>query len=339
VDRTEESSAILSICTGIRGLERGVERAGANIRVVAYVEIEAFICFNLVAAMESGLLAPAPIWTDLKTFPFEQFRGKIHGIIGGYPCQPFSVAGDRNGESDPRHLWPFIKCGIEAVKPIWCFFENVPGHLSLGYQAVREDLQQLGYRVEEGIFSAEEVGAPHQRKRLFILAILGNTNFNRMRRRPSHSQTGEEGSNQIETSGRELANTNRAEPGRKFGKILDPAGETEGETSREHGEWLRSESGDSSKSISYTNSEGLERREEQSTWEQQAIERSCGQNRFPASPGTEQYEWEEPRTTEPGVGCTAHGYNFREDLLRALGNGVVEQTAELAFKTLLKKLI
>jgi DNA (cytosine-5)-methyltransferase 1 len=96
VDHTKPPS-ILSICTGMRGLERGLERVIGNITVAAYVEIEAFIIYNLVKQMEQGVVAPAPVWTDLKTFPGPSFHGKIHGIVGGYPCQPFSLAGKRGG--------------------------------------------------------------------------------------------------------------------------------------------------------------------------------------------------------------------------------------------------
>lgn len=97
MDNPFQSPAVLSFCAGLLGLERGLERAIGKLNVAAYCEIEAFICENLVAGMETGFLAPAPIWTDAKTFPAQHFHGKIHGIIGGYPCQPFSTAGKRMG--------------------------------------------------------------------------------------------------------------------------------------------------------------------------------------------------------------------------------------------------
>jgi DNA (cytosine-5)-methyltransferase 1 len=118
VDHPFKSPAVLSLCTGMRGLERGLERAIGPTRTVAYVEIEAFIIENLVRQMEQGVLAPTPVWTNLKTFPAEQFHNKIHGITGGYPCQPFSVAGKRAGTEDPRHLWPSILSIIRATNPI-----------------------------------------------------------------------------------------------------------------------------------------------------------------------------------------------------------------------------
>ena len=115
-------------------------------------------------------MEPAPIWTDLKTFPWSSFRDRVDILTGGYPCQPFSSAGKRAGKEDPRHLWPWIADGIRILRPRVCFFENVEGHISLGLSSVISDLEELGYKVSWGIFSASEVGAPHQRKRVFILA-------------------------------------------------------------------------------------------------------------------------------------------------------------------------
>ena len=117
-------------------------------------------------------MEPAPIWTDLKTFPWAEFRDRVDILTGGYPCQPFSAAGKRLGTEDPRHLWPFIASGIRLLQPRMCFFENVEGHISLGLREVIGELDSMGYKVSWGIFSAREVGAPHQRKRVFIMAYL-----------------------------------------------------------------------------------------------------------------------------------------------------------------------
>ena len=166
----DNTQNIISFCTGYGGIELGLRRAGVDVRTVVNVEIEAFCCANLAAKIEEGRMDDAPIYTDLKTFPARIFRGKIHGIIGGYPCQPFSSAGKRKGEKDPRHLWPYIREHVRAVRPLWCFFENVRGHTSMGLWRVLSDLEEDGYRTEWGLFSAEETGAPHQRIRCFILA-------------------------------------------------------------------------------------------------------------------------------------------------------------------------
>ena len=160
----------VSLCAGYGGIDLGLKRAIPGLRSVALCEIEAFAIANLVAKMEAGLMDPAPVWTNLKTFPWAEFRGRVDILSGGYPCQPFSSAGKRLGKGDPRHLWPYIADGIDSMRPQICFFENVEGHISLGLPDVIEDLAGLGYRTTWGIFSASEIGAPHQRKRVFILA-------------------------------------------------------------------------------------------------------------------------------------------------------------------------
>ena len=167
---TTKTITHLRLCAGYGGIELGLQRIFHALRTVALCEIEAFACANLVAKMEAGLLDPAPIWSDLKTFPWKMFRGKVDILTSGYPCQPFSAAGKRLGQNDPRHLWPFIADGIRILQPRVVYFENVDGHISLGLREVIEELGKLGYKATWGIFSAREVGAPHQRKRVFILA-------------------------------------------------------------------------------------------------------------------------------------------------------------------------
>ena len=125
----------LSLCTGYGGLDLGLKRAINSVRTIAYVEIEAFQCANLVSKMEKGWLDAAPIWTNLKTFPWKSFRGKVDILSGGFPCQPFSSAGKRAGDEDPRHLWPHIKRGIEIVRPSIVFMENVQGIINSKLQS------------------------------------------------------------------------------------------------------------------------------------------------------------------------------------------------------------
>ena len=166
---TEKLPTLVSFCSGYAGIERGLELAGAGHRTIAYVEIEAFAVENLVQKMERGLIPAAPIYTNLKTFPAEIFRNKVDIITGGYPCQPFSQAGKR-AKDDPRNLWKYIRKHIEAIRPNRALFENVEGHISLGLSTVTSDLEEDGYDATWGIFSAREVGAHHQRKRVFIMA-------------------------------------------------------------------------------------------------------------------------------------------------------------------------
>lgn len=172
---TTKTIAHVSLCAGYGGIDLGLKRAIPGLRTIAFSEIEAYACANLVAKMEAGLLDAAPIWTDVKTFPWESFRDRVDLLSGGYPCQPFSCAGKRIGADDPRHLWPHIARGIALMRPKICFFENVEGHISIGLREVIVDLESMGYRSTWGIFSAEEVGAPHRRKRVFILADRGSS--------------------------------------------------------------------------------------------------------------------------------------------------------------------
>jgi DNA (cytosine-5)-methyltransferase 1 len=91
-------------------------------------------------------------------------------LTAGYPCQPFSVAGNRQGSNDARHLWPYIKKAISVLRPRWIVLENVRGHLSLGFKEVLQDLAQIGYDARWQIVRASDVGAPHQRARLYVVA-------------------------------------------------------------------------------------------------------------------------------------------------------------------------
>ena len=176
----------LDICTGSGMLGLGIKTAIPQLRTVAYVERESYAAASLVARMEDQALDRAPIWDDVTTLSspeFLEFLQLFRPLIvsGGYPCQPFSLAGKRLGEDDPRHLWPHIARFLEAHRPECCFFENVAGHLSLGFDAVVSDLERLGYRVAAGLFSAEEVGATHRRERLFILAVRKNGGLGELR--------------------------------------------------------------------------------------------------------------------------------------------------------------
>nr|WP_202489767.1 DNA cytosine methyltransferase [Streptomyces sp. SID8381] len=91
-------------------------------------------------------------------------------LTGGYPCQPFSVAGRRKGTADERHIWPYIADALRVLRPRVAVFENVAGHLRLGFSDVLADLAALGFNAEWTTVRASDVGAPHQRERLFILA-------------------------------------------------------------------------------------------------------------------------------------------------------------------------
>ena len=95
-------------------------------------------------------------------------------LTGGYPCQPFSAAGQRKGTTDDRHLWPYVREAISEMSPSLVVLENVFGHLSLGFDEVLADLQLLNYETRWTIIRASDIGAPHHRARLFMLATKGN---------------------------------------------------------------------------------------------------------------------------------------------------------------------
>ncbi|WP_074963583.1 DNA cytosine methyltransferase [Aliiroseovarius crassostreae] len=160
----------ISLCAGVAGLDLGLHIAEPGYRTVCYVERNSFAAATLVARMADTSLAPALLWDDLKTFDGRPWRGRIHILTAGYPCQPFTLSGLRKGEDDPRHLWPEVARIADEIRPEWLFFENVPGHLTLGLQDVCRDLQGMGYRVAARVVSAAEVGGSHTRERLFILA-------------------------------------------------------------------------------------------------------------------------------------------------------------------------
>lgn len=161
----------LALCAGVGGLELGLKLAiGDNYRTVGYVEREAYAAAVIVARMDDEAMDRAPIWDDISTFDGRPWRGVVDLISAGYPCQPFSVAGKRQGTNDPRHLWPHVARIIRECEPIQVFLENVGGHLSIGFREVAEELRGMGYEVAAGLFTAKEVGLLHNRERLFALA-------------------------------------------------------------------------------------------------------------------------------------------------------------------------
>ena len=179
MDSSKELPTVISFCTGMGGLERGLEIGrGSQHQLLACVEREAYACRLLVQKMESGELSPCPIWTDLTTFPSYLFRDSVDIITGGYPCQPFSVANTKaKGSEDERYLFDDIIRHIKAIRPSVLFFENVEGYINRGLQQDLCKLEEAGYKSTWGIFSTAEVSVSasypqglHQRKRVFILS-------------------------------------------------------------------------------------------------------------------------------------------------------------------------
>ena len=233
----------ISLCTGYGGIDLGLKRAIGKVRTITYVEIEAFVIENLVSKIESGHLDAAPIFTDLKRFPWRKFARRVDILSGGFPCQPFSSAGAKNADTDPRHLWPYITKGIrELERPAIVFFENVEGILSSKLKGtdwpdpegtpillhILRELERLGYNATASLFSASEIGAPHQRKRLFILGVRsdlsneGRERVNRLLKRFSEESTELENSDNIRGESLNIQGSSEAfESGGVLSKVSD----------------------------------------------------------------------------------------------------------------------
>jgi DNA (cytosine-5)-methyltransferase 1 len=151
-----------SLCTGYGGLDMAVE-AYFNAKTVWCAEIDKHA--SKLIEQRFGYLNHG----DLSKIDWASVE-RIDILTAGYPCQPFSVAGNRQGSNDARHLWTYIKQAISVLRPTYIVLENVRGHLSLGLKEVLSDLANAGYDARWQIIRASEVGAPHQRARLFIVA-------------------------------------------------------------------------------------------------------------------------------------------------------------------------
>ena len=164
----------IELCAGYGGFTLGLRDYG--IRTVAYVERDSYAAATLVARMAEQRLDQAPIWDDLCTFDGTAWRGRVDLITAGFPCQPFSTAGNQRGVDDERWIWPNIARIIADVRPRYVFLENVTGLIRAGLAHVLTDLAALGFDAEWGVLSAAAVGAPHRRQRVWILADASGIN-------------------------------------------------------------------------------------------------------------------------------------------------------------------
>lgn len=165
------------------GVRAGLEHLGQRSHVVAYVERDAFAAATMLTRMEEQSMEPAPIWCgdagELE-LELEPFAGRVAGIVAGFPCQPWSLAGEQRGEDDERWLWPLIRRAHCALRSGFMFLENVPGLVSGGgLAAILGDLARLGLDAEWCRVRARDVGAAHERERIFILAHAGGAGLPR----------------------------------------------------------------------------------------------------------------------------------------------------------------
>ncbi len=156
----------LDLFSGIGGFALAAQWAG--IETVAFCEIDDF-CGKVLNKNFSSI----PIHKDIKTLDGRDYAG-IDIITGGYPCQPFSVAGSQKAQDDDRHLWPEMRRIIAQAKPTWVICENVYGHIALGLDSVLHDLESIGYACQPFVIPALAAGANHNRERVFVVAYAAS---------------------------------------------------------------------------------------------------------------------------------------------------------------------
>lgn len=152
----------LSLFSGIGGLDIAAEWAG--FKTVAFCERDEF-CQKVLRKHWPDVR----IFDDVRTIDTNELP-RIELLHGGYPCQPFSTAGNRRGEADERHMWPHMLRVVQELKPRWFVGENVKGHITLGLDTVCDDLEREGYTVRAVCIPACAIGSVHRRERVFVLA-------------------------------------------------------------------------------------------------------------------------------------------------------------------------
>jgi DNA (cytosine-5)-methyltransferase 1 len=237
---------------------------------------------------------------------------KVDVICGGYPCQPFSTAGKRNGEEDPRHLWPWVREAISELRPHYAILENVRGHLSLGGLSVIGELASIGYDAEWRVISAASVGANHKRDRIVIVAYPDNAmaatitgvgmeseTIPNLRMWPTHM--GKRGSENAD---------------QRMGRDND-----------------RLDNGQNSQGRSRSGPKCTHTQARENGWTNGSVLKvQCWAEAIGRMEGSGWQWWE----TEPDVGRVAHGIPSRVDRLRGLGNAVVPQVAEIVGRLIME---
>jgi len=317
--------AHVDLCSGIGGFALGFERAGLS-KPVQFCDIEPWSRRVL-----SKHWPDVPIAEDVKELARDPDRNVFDCDIlsAGYPCQPFSVAGNQKGAEDDRHIWPYIREIVAHKRPAWCVFENVYGHIGLGLDQVLFDLESEGYTSRTFVVPACGVDAPHRRDRLWIVA---NTDSNDGRHisstKPSERETrleyrgGGDGQPVRET---EQIVADTVSP-RSQARQSDRLGNQHGS----QGDQGQSESSSSEIHVADADSARLQGRQNARDTSQgwaQRKEQSPRRNKR-----TDGQNW----PVEPSVGRVAHGIPKRVDRLRGLGNAIVPQIAQRIGETIRK---
>ena len=311
----------LSLFSGAGGGLLGTKLLGW--RHVGYVEYERYCQQVIAQRIKDGILSEAPIFGDVREFvqsgAAKKYKGFVDVVTAGFPCQPFSVAGKRKGKEDERNMWPSTIQIIRDVQPRYALLENVPGLLNSGYfQEILGSLAQAGYDAKWIVLGADDVGAPHRRKRLWIKA----TSQDPKRGRCVHWEHEEERVQVREQW--EPGSGSRERVPREASNVADTKSEQCNVSDNHTGVSMEreqvSESGDSSRSdrIPNASSERLE------GWESSVRE----SEEHSSSSGS--CWW----STEPNVGRVAHGVASRVDRLKAIGNGQVPLVVAQAWEIL-----
>jgi len=298
----------VDLCSGIGGFALGFEMAKLSVPVL-FCDVEPW-CRRILKKHWPKV----PVAEDVKVLANDpaRFVPDCDILTAGYPCQPFSQAGKRQGEEDPRHIWPHIRKIIASKRPSWVVLENVYGHISLGLDSVLTDLESEGYTTRTFVVPAVAVGAPHKRNRVWI---VGHTEDNGRDRRTE--ATGREGaSNQQDESQLEI-----------WGELSRPSQDVADATSLGV-QGLRSSGEQESHSharqeVPVCSGEDVadtlsERTQSGTTWGQDA------ENAWQSPRSAQQWDWH----IEPDVGRVANGIPKRVDRLKGLGNAIVPQIAQ-----------
>ncbi|MCP4108342.1 MAG: DNA cytosine methyltransferase [Desulfobacteraceae bacterium] len=313
----------LDLFSGIGGFSLGLERTG-GFETVAFCEIDTY-CQKVLKKNFPGV----PIFEDVRNLDATGL-GRIDIITGGYPCQPFSTAGKREGDQDDRHLWPAMFEVIKSIRPTWVIGENVAGHVSMGLDNVLSDMEGEGYTCRPYIIPACAVDAKHRRDRIWIVAHANGTrgwNGTQNRCISDVAFSANQGLPQ-RRSNRQCS----GEAQNESGMVSEPqrrgavANTTElqrngGEYNARKSDGQESKSGNCSGKSVLANSSSTGRKEQHTTTiaDRQGYGAGCndqvwGNSRWPA---------------EPGVGRVANGIPKKLDRLKGLGNAVVPQIPEL----------
>ncbi|MBT8792529.1 DNA cytosine methyltransferase [Akkermansia muciniphila] len=329
----------LHLFAGAGGGILGSELLG--FRTVCAVELEPYPASVLLARQNDGLLPPFPVWDDVRTFDGRPWRGLVDVVSGGFPCQDISAAGKGAGIDGARSgLWREMHRIINEVRPEFAFLENSPLLVGRGLARVLGDLAEIGYDAEWLVLGADDVGAPHVRKRIWILGMDRNADCIREEAEREVSG-GQQAAKSIRVCGdvpkppclgsQETWPKQQATGIVRICPDVPDSNLTGLEGQRfQPGQSEVPEFGNYSQQISYPKN----KRHVRGDREFSATE-IPGNSRHHQQRGTQANDCGEWWSAEPDVGRVAHGVAARVDRLKAIGNGQVPAVAATAFRVLL----